>query len=168
MSAAKAPSLPEVFTQAENVLSIRDELKMHISYCAEHFGLSESEMTATKEDPACRKYTDFVRETGEREDWLSMQVALAPCMYGYMVIGEYLTGWEGSVKGKENRYWSWVEQYAGNEAAEAAKKSIELLERHAAHQAPERIEKLVDIFRQAAEVQCCPSTFVVTTDLSPA
>ena len=151
--AAKAPALADVFAQAEYALSVRDELKMHLFYCSEHFGLKEADMAATPEHPACRNYTDFVREVGEREDWLALQVALVPCMYGYKIVGEYLYEWEGSVKGTANSYWGWVEQYAGQESVDAVTKSTELVEKYVARQTPQRIEELVSIFKKAAEVR---------------
>ena len=151
-AASKAPKLADVFAQAEYVLSVREELKMHLEYCSTHFGIEEAAMAATPEHHACSAYTTFVREIGEREDWLAMQVALAPCMYGYKIVGEYLSTWDGSVRGRDNKYWSWVEQYTGNEYREAVAQSTELLEKYAARQTYERVGELVDIFKKAAEV----------------
>ena len=151
MSAAQAPSLSDVFAQAEYVLSVREELKMHLSYCRDRFSLSESDIMRIAEHPVCLDYVSFVTHVG-REDWLAMQVVLVPCMVGYKVVGEYLTSWNGTMKGPDNPYWSWIEQYAGKDYTDAIDKSTELLEKYASLQRPERIEELVKLFREAAEV----------------
>lgn len=151
-SASKAPALPDVFAQAEYALSVREELKMHLSYCSTRFGISETEMRETPKHSACEAYTQFLWDIAGRDDWLAMQVAIAPCMYGYKVVGDFLTEWDGTVKGESNCYWDWIRQYTGPESAEAVRKSTELLEHYAAQQAPEKIEELARIFQQAAEV----------------
>jgi hypothetical protein len=55
---------------------------------------------------------------GQSEDWLALQVALAPCLIGYGEIATQLHRDERSVR-TGNRYWKWVENYVADDYSEA-------------------------------------------------
>jgi thiaminase len=101
-----------------------------------------------------------------------MQIAIAPCLVGYGVIGARLHA-DPKTAREGNRYWKWVTSYAaeGHQAAARASRGRhrkrrrghkscakpsallkELLEQHAVKQSPGRIEELVKIFIHATRV----------------
>lgn len=113
LAAYKAKSAEDMFAGANCVLHIQEEMKLHVEYCKE-FGLSVEYMRAADEHPACTAYTRYVLDVGHAEDWLALQVALAPCMIGYRAIGEHLLA-DPATKRDGNTYWKWIETYAGAE-----------------------------------------------------
>ena len=79
-----------------------------------------------------------------------------------------------TIRGPENRYWQWIENYVADDyvAAVSVGKGVsalsvglfqrvevlaETLERHATLQSPSRIEELVTIFISATEVYHLPA-----------
>lgn len=45
------------------------------------------------------------------EDWLALQMAMAPCAIGYAQIGRRLYD-DAATKRDGNPYWKWIEMYA--------------------------------------------------------
>ena len=69
----KADDLADMRAAAATVSALLDvEMSLHVTYCAD-WGLSEAEMTAVPEDPACIAYTRFVLERGMAGDLLDLQ-----------------------------------------------------------------------------------------------
>ena len=57
---------------------------------------------------------------GQSDDWLALQVALAPCLIGYGAIAKRLHS-DQSSKRSGNRYWKWIENYAAEDYMEAVR-----------------------------------------------
>ena len=57
---------------------------------------------------------------GQSEDWLALQVALAPCLIGYGAIAKRLHADENSTR-TGNKYWKWVENYVAEDYMEAVR-----------------------------------------------
>lgn len=57
---------------------------------------------------------------GQSDDWLALQVALAPCLIGYGAIAKRLHNDESSAR-SGNRYWKWIENYVAEDYTEAVK-----------------------------------------------
>ncbi|MBO6559548.1 MAG: thiaminase II [Nisaea sp.] len=95
------------------------EMELHVKYCA-GWGLSEAEMAALPEDPACMAYTRYVLERGMAGDVLDLHVALAPCVVGYGVIGQRLAA-DPETKREGNPYLAWIEMYSGEEYLDVAR-----------------------------------------------
>lgn len=96
---------------------------MHIKYCAA-FGLSQSDLEASEELPACTAYTRYVLDIGQSQDYIALLVALTPCIIGYQTIARQLVASPTLKRGGDNPYWEWIEMYMGEEYAEAVTGSL--------------------------------------------
>lgn len=117
---------------------IHTEMKLHLDYC-EEFGISKEEIEATEELQgvkylvvllvfiasklltgvlACTAYTRYVLDIGQSEDWLGLQVALAPCLLGYGAIAKQLHG-HPKTKTDGNTYWRWILNYVADDYVQA-------------------------------------------------
>lgn len=147
----KAKNMRDISAAATIVGHIDRETSLHITYC-EGFGVSREEMEATEERQACTAYTRYVLDIGQSQDWLGLQVALAPCLLGYGALAKMLHGDPKSVR-QGNHYWNWVENYVADDYVQAVKTGSELLERNAVLQSPSRVEELVQIFIHATNME---------------
>ncbi len=121
LAAYKCQSMEIIAASAQIILHIQHEIELHLSYC-EDFGITKAQMEGTKESLACTAYSRYVLDVGASQDWLALQMALAPCLLGYGIAAERLFREEGSVSGeKGNRYWRWVENYAADDYKEAVR-----------------------------------------------
>lgn len=57
---------------------------------------------------------------GQSEDWLALQMALAPCLIGYGAIAKRLYS-AGETLREGNRYWKWIENYVADDYSEAVR-----------------------------------------------
>lgn len=115
-------------------------MKLHLDYC-EGFGISKQEIEAIEEHQgmsclaqvpkthwswfrlsnialACTAYTRYVLDIGQSEDWLGLQVALAPCLLGYGAIAKQLHG-DPRTKTEGNTYWKWILNYVAEDYVQA-------------------------------------------------
>jgi thiaminase len=127
-------------------------MSLHIDYCAS-FGISKADMEATEEHIACTAYTRYVLDVGQSEDWLALQLALAPCLLGYGAVARMLHDDTQTDRTDGNTYWKWILNYVADDYVEAVKIGSALIERHAMLQSPSRIEELVRIFIHATKVR---------------
>lgn len=96
-------------------------MSLHINYCAS-FGISTAEIEATQEHQACTAYTRYVLDVGASEDWLGLQVALAPCLLGYGAIAQMLHADQVRTRRDEgNTYWPWILNYVAEDYVAAVK-----------------------------------------------
>ena len=109
----------------------------------------------------------YVLDIGQSQDWLALQVALAPCLIGYGDIAKRLHA-DPKTKREGNIYWKWIENYVADDYREAVSvgsgkwtcghvmpvysQTEALLEKNAVLQSPSRIEELVKIFIHATKV----------------
>ena len=70
--------------------------------------------------PACTAYSRYVLDVGQSEDWISLQVALAPCLLGYGAIATQLLG-NPTTKKDGNTYWPWILNYVADDYVQAVK-----------------------------------------------
>jgi thiaminase len=141
------------FQGAKIVSHIHTEMSLHLDYCAT-FGMSEADIKNTEEHMACTAYTRYVLDVGMSEDYLALQLALAPCLLGYGAIAEMLHADPNTKKtDAENTYWKWILNYIADDYVGAVLTGRALLERHAVLQSPSRIEELVRIFIHATKVR---------------
>lgn len=96
-------------------------------------------------------FTRYVLDIGQSQDWIALQIALAPCLLGYGVIAQRLYD-DPETKREGNIYMQWIETYVAADYVGAVEIGKELLERHAVLQSPDRIEELVQIFIHATNV----------------
>ena len=57
---------------------------------------------------------------GQSEDWLALQMALAPCLIGYGAIAKRLYS-AGETLREGNRYWKCIENYVADDYSEAVR-----------------------------------------------
>ncbi|KAL7935694.1 Phosphomethylpyrimidine kinase domain-containing protein [Trichoderma chlorosporum] len=151
LAAYKAKSIGDISRSNEIVTHILHEMKLHINYC-NSFGISEPEIQATEELQACTAYTRYVLDVGQSEDWLALQMALAPCLLGYGAVAKMLHAHAETVR-EGNTYWAWIENYNADDYVEAVRLGSELLEKSIRLQSPSRIEELIKIFVHATKME---------------
>ncbi|KAK9639530.1 trifunctional hydroxymethylpyrimidine kinase/phosphomethylpyrimidine kinase/thiaminase [Aspergillus fumigatus] len=140
-----------LYLSAKIVLHIERETALHLDYCAS-FGLSKAEMESYPESLACTAYSRYILDVGQSEDWLALQMALAPCLIGYGAIAKRLYTEKETLR-EGNRYWRWIENYVAEDYTEAVRLGSELLETHIRQVSPSRMEELIKIFIRATELE---------------
>ncbi|PON23681.1 hypothetical protein TGAM01_v207327 [Trichoderma gamsii] len=151
LAAYKAKSIGDISRSNEIVSHILHEMKLHINYC-NSFGIAEPEIQATQELQACTAYTRYVLDVGQSEDWLALQMALAPCLLGYGAVAKMLHAHADTVR-DGNTYWAWIENYNADDYVEAVRLGSELIEKNIRLQSPSRIEELIKIFVHATKME---------------
>ncbi|KAI9740716.1 MAG: hypothetical protein M1818_004681 [Claussenomyces sp. TS43310] len=152
LAAYKAKTMEDIVASSKVVAHIYHEMALHIEYC-KGFGVSQEEMELTEESEACTAYTrSYVLDVGQSEDWLALQISMAPCLIGYGVIAQRLYK-DPTTKREGNIYWNWIENYVADDYSEAVRVGSALLERHIVMQSPSRIEELVKIFIHATNME---------------
>ncbi|KAJ5787531.1 Phosphomethylpyrimidine kinase type-1 [Penicillium paradoxum] len=140
-----------LYLSAQVVLHIQREMELHLDYCTA-FGLTKQEMENTPETIACTAYSRYILDVGQSEDWLALQMALAPCLIGYGAIARRLHTGEGTLR-EGNNYWKWIENYVADDYTDAVRLGSALLEDHVQHVSPSRMEELIEIFIRATELE---------------
>ena len=86
----KADTLADMRAAATTLnATLNYEMQLHVKYCQD-WGLKEEDMQMIEESRANMAYTRYVLDRGLSGDILDLQVALAPCIMGYAVIGKQL------------------------------------------------------------------------------
>ncbi|MDC0738439.1 TenA family protein [Cognatishimia sp. SS12] len=110
LAVTKADTVAEMRQCAATVHALIDEeLKLHISICAEA-GISEAALFAAEERTENLAYTRYVLDAGHSGDFLDLLVALAPCVLGYGEIGARLRA-----ETPDATYADWINTYGGDE-----------------------------------------------------
>ncbi|KAK6610674.1 thiamine biosynthesis protein (thi-4) [Botrytis cinerea] len=159
LASYKAKTMEGIAASAGIVSHIHREMALHINYC-EGFGMTKAEIEACEESQvdfdsieiACTAYTRYVLDIGQSEDWLALQISMAPCLIGYGEIAKRLHA-DPKTKREGNIYWKWIENYVADDFTEAVKVGSALIEKHASLQSPNRIEELVKIFVHATKME---------------
>ncbi|KAI8634900.1 Rapamycin-insensitive companion of mTOR, N-term-domain-containing protein [Xylariaceae sp. FL1651] len=151
LASYKAKSIEDIAAGAKIVSHIHTEMSLHIDYC-KSFGISKEEIEATEEHQACTAYTRYVLDIGQSEDWLGLQVSLAPCLLGYGAIAKQLHA-DPRTKTGGNTYWPWILNYVADDYVQAVQTGSDLMERSAVLHSPSRIEELVKIFIHATKME---------------
>lgn len=150
LSAYKSSSLKDIGRSVQQVVTLQEEIKLHIDFCKE-YGLEVEDIEREEEDQATTAYTRYVLDIGQSQDWLALQVALLPCLIGYGIIAKRLFD-DPSTLREGSQYWKWVESYVGDEYVGAMKRGEDLIEEHAGRQSTSRIDELARIFIHATNV----------------
>ncbi|KAJ5805049.1 hypothetical protein N7474_010936 [Penicillium riverlandense] len=151
LAAYKAKSMESISASARIVLHIEREMALHLEYCAS-FGLTKQEMENHPERIACTAYSRYILDVGQSDDWLALQMALAPCLIGYSTIARRLHGEEKTLR-QGNQYWKWIENYVAEDYTQAVQLGSALLEEHMSKVSPSRMEELIQIFVRATELE---------------
>lgn len=128
------------------------EIGLHIDYCR-GWGLSEAAMASEPEASATIAYTRFVLDRGLAGDRLDLEVALAPCIVGYAVIGSERMA-DPATRFDGNRYREWLEMYSGAEYQDLAREAAAALDKQFARRGGEgRFPSLAAAFATAARLE---------------
>ncbi|KAH0599340.1 hypothetical protein MHUMG1_03457 [Metarhizium humberi] len=170
-----APDIESIGRANKIVSYIIHEMQLHVNYCKQ-FGISEEEIQATEEKQACTAYTRYVLDVGQSEDWLALQMALAPCLLGYGAVAQMLHS-HRLTRTKDNIYWPWIQNYVAEDYTSAVRLGSgeflqracpvlfvadifappsgmpELLEKHMRLQSPSRVEELIKIFIHGTKME---------------
>lgn len=120
LAAYKSTSIDTITASAQIVLHIEREMELHLDYC-KSFGLLKEDILKHKESMACVAYSRYVLDIGQSQDWLALQMSLAPCLLGYGIAAKRLAT-EHAENRESNRYWKWIENYTADDYQEAVKK----------------------------------------------
>jgi len=117
---------------------------MHVEFCRE-FGISKEDLDGAEEAlgkstpifsshlprgptrplttarTACTAYSRYILEVGQSEDWMGLQIALAPCILGYGEIARRLHA-DSRTKRAGNPYWAWIGNYVADDYVQATEK----------------------------------------------
>lgn len=166
LAAYKSTNMDAITASAQIVLHIEREMALHLDYCKE-FGLSKEDIVKHKESLACVAYSRYVLDIGQSQDWLALQMSLAPCLLGYGAAAERLHA-QYADKHDGNKYWKWIENYVADDYQEAVRVGSgelvtlsrfttdhvsALIETNAMKQSPSRIDELAQIFIRATEME---------------
>jgi len=149
----KSDSLPDMRrAQRIGAATLDVEIGLHIDYCR-GWGLSEAAMAAEPEAPETIAYTRFVLDRGLAGDRLDLEIALAPCIVGYAVIGSERIADPATVL-DGNRYREWLEMYSGADYQTLARDAAAALDEQFARRGGEgRVPSLAATFATAARLE---------------
>lgn len=119
LAAYKSTDMATITASAQIVLHIEREMELHLGYCKE-FGLSKEDIVSQKESLACVAYSRYVLDIGQSQDWLALQMSLAPCLLGYGAAATRLRA-QYADKHDGNKYWKWIENYVADDYQQAVK-----------------------------------------------
>lgn len=154
LSIYKSDDMETIKNASSVIIHIAEENKLHIDFCAK-FGISVEELESGVESLTTYAYSRYLVDVGAKEDWLSLHVAMSPCLFGYGQAANILVNEENSIKDiNANPYWSWVENYTNEGYQDAIRAGRELLETNVLKHSADRIEELVDIFATTTQMEC--------------
>ncbi|TAQ83709.1 hypothetical protein B7494_g7965 [Chlorociboria aeruginascens] len=120
LAAYKAKTIQDIAASARIVEHIYREMALHISYC-EEFGITKEQMEASEESQVRKAdYERYMLDIGQAEDWLALQIVIAPCLIGYGQIAQRLCA-DPKSKREGNIYWKWIENYVAEDYSEAVR-----------------------------------------------
>ncbi|NQW02244.1 MAG: thiaminase II [Rhodospirillales bacterium] len=110
MAVVKSESLAEMKIAASTVDAlVNHEMQLHVETCKK-IGISEQQLYGTDEALENLAYTRFVMDAGLSGDFLDLMAALAPCIFGYGVIGAQIA----KSASTDTPYKDWIDTYAGD------------------------------------------------------
>jgi thiaminase (transcriptional activator TenA) len=128
------------------------EIGVHIDYCR-GWGLSESAMASEPEALETIAYTRFVLDRGLAGDRLDLEIALAPCIVGYAVIGSERIA-DPATRLDGNRYREWLDMYSGSDYQNLAREAATALDEQFAVRGGEgRFPSLAATFATASKLE---------------
>jgi len=95
------------FDVAHTILD--DEMDLHRAF-ADSYGLTPSDLTATRKSPTCIAYTNFLVRTAHEGSLAEIAAAIYPCGQGYLDIAEHMA--ERATE--EHRYTPFIEKYTSS------------------------------------------------------
>lgn len=153
--ASKAPTYQQTHVAATIIGEIINEIEHHKKRLKVYKVDYERDIEDLKPGNACVEYCDYLINIGEKEDFLGIKVALAPCLHGYAEAGTYgkKLRAENPVKIPEV-YQGWLDEYASDWYSKADKEGRLALNALVADGITRpRAEELVDIFNTVSQLE---------------
>ncbi len=111
LAVVKSETLEEMKIAATMVDTLVNvEMQLHVETCRK-IGITENQLFSAEETFENLAYTRFVMDSGLAGDFLDMMAALAPCVFGYGVIGRTI----GPSAAADTPYQEWIDVYASEE-----------------------------------------------------
>lgn len=145
LSASVAPDIVCIQREANILNAIANEMELHRAKLANH-GITD--LSNIVESEACKQYKDYLMHIAKTGDWLDIQVALAPCLFGYKQAADSVEV-SASFANNDNpvaEYVQWIEDYRTDRFAEAVELGKKTLEAHGAGINAAKTMQLVKIF----------------------
>lgn len=174
LAAYKSKTFEDIQASAFIVQTVLDEVKMHVEvgqdrkavsalltdlpvqYCQTQ-GISKEELESTRESITNIAYNRYVLDVSASGSMLDLRVATAPCLLGYGEVGLRLADPSNKDidRSPSNKYYKWAINYGKEEFQEAVRTGRTQLERMVVDNplSKERLEELVEIFRQTTELE---------------
>ena len=153
--ASKAPTYQQTHAAATIIGEIITEVEHHKKRLKAYNVDYERDIEKLQPGKACIEYCDYLLDIGQKEDFLGIKVALAPCLHGYAEAGAY-----GKKLRTENPveipevYLGWLDEYASDWYSKADKEgrlALNALVRDGITQG--RADELVDIFNKVSQLE---------------
>ncbi|KAG5417137.1 THI20 [Candida metapsilosis] len=153
--ASKAPTYQQTHAAATIIGEIITEVEHHKKRLKAYNVDYERDIEKLQPGKACIEYCDYLLDIGQKEDFLGIKVALAPCLHGYAEAGAY-----GKKLRTENPveipevYSGWLDEYASDWYSKADKEgrlALNALVRDGITQG--RADELVDIFNKVSQLE---------------
>lgn len=142
LAASVAPDIDCIQREAGILENIAHEMSLHVGKLGKH---GVTDLTSLKLSRAGKEYADYLSGVAKEGDWLEINVALAPCLFGYREAAL-----NANVTVAEGEYLDWINDYRSEDYHEAVILGKETLERHSIGISTEKALKLVQIFADVA------------------
>ena len=144
LGAARATDLEAMSRYAALLdATLNGEMELHRGYCT-RFGISRSDLEATRAAPVTHAYTRHLLHTGQSGSVGEITASLIPCQRGYAEIGLALAA-QGE-PASQPLYGEWIGAYAAPEMQELAVWSCGLLDRLAAAAGDDERTRMTEAF----------------------
>ncbi|ODQ59472.1 hypothetical protein WICANDRAFT_94868 [Wickerhamomyces anomalus NRRL Y-366-8] len=142
LAASVAPDIGCIQREAGILENIAHEMKLHVGKLAKH-GITD--LTSLKLSRAGKEYADYLMAIAKGGDWFEINVAMAPCLFGYSEAA-----FNAEVTVGEGEYLEWINDYKSEGYSDAVELGRITLERHSIGISTDKALKLVKIFADVA------------------
>jgi len=138
------------FSASQNAI-LNSEMNIHREYMRS-FGVTRSEMKASKPSLFNRTYTANMLAVGQAGGVAEIIAALFPCAWTYSDYAKRLIAdYPGELAG--NFYRSWIEGYASDDFAESFEWFFDALDEACGYKSDAELERIAEIFKSSVEFE---------------
>ncbi|MEY8319746.1 thiaminase II [Lachnospiraceae bacterium 46-61] len=123
--------------------TLNEEMNIHKIYM-ERLGISEQEVTTSRQSLANRSYTSYMLEVAYNGDALDVLVAILCCAWSYQVIGEHHSNIPNALQ--HALYGEWIRGYSSEKYRKDIEELIALTDEWGKDISQNRIEELKTVF----------------------
>lgn len=148
LAASVAPDMKSIETEAGILGKIAMELERHKGILLENGVTNLQEIRMGK---ACSEYNDYLMNVAKTGDWFDINIALAPCLYGYRAAAQWAK--QFCKEGKGDIYENWIGDYLSEWYGQSCSDGRKMLENLAVGVSPAKAARLVKIFADVSELE---------------